>query len=118
MQEQIQEILDLIKPFLLKDVIFKDEDITKLAALGFNKLKKVATTPTIVEFKYKNLNCSFRKDYGCYTFESDVVLIQILEDYDNEHKAQVFVNKSSFLLESFNVKTPFKTNCKITVYNN
>lgn len=116
MKNQIQEILDIIKPMWLKPYMFETEEIQQLKTLGFEDIEEYFYDGKIIHFKYKGIICSFIKydDYR-FNFQQNGLQIKIVEDCKNEYTVQQFFNKTDKQVDPFSIQTPFQTNCKIYV---
>ncbi len=127
MKEQIQEILDIIKPVWRRSGHFTDQDISELTALGFYNLKESYYDGKILKFSYKEIDCYFTKFMSDYFFKfKDGIKIHIFENYtyggdlliyNDSEQEEDFLNKTSLDITPFTVNTCYDNLNKIIIYS-
>jgi len=125
LQTKIQEILDLIKPIWINPGWFEDEELETLKSLGFENIEDYFYDGKIIHFTYKEINCSFLKDMGTYSFHfKDRFYVTIYEDFEycgsnkvfnNCLYEESFTNKTNTHIDPFTITTCYDVNCKIVV---
>jgi len=125
MKEQIQEILDLIKPIWINAGRFENKELETLKSFGFEDIRDGFYDGKIIHFVYKDLACNFFKDDSTYSFYfKNGFYVTIYEDFEycgsnevfnNCSYEESFTNRTNTDIEPFTIITCYNVNCKIVV---